>query len=78
MNEQEEFQAWWDQDIDTTGNPYSNMSMMYWAWEAWKAAKKVEREACAKLSEEMADWHGDLVTAAFECAAEAIRKRGQE
>jgi hypothetical protein len=37
-----------------------------------------EREACAKLCEEMANWHGNLVTAAFECAAEAIRKRGQE
>lgn len=44
MNEQEEFEAWWDQDIDTTGNPYSNMSMMYWAWEAWKAGRKAEQK----------------------------------
>jgi hypothetical protein len=37
-----------------------------------------EREACARLCEEMASWHGDLVTAAYESAAEAIRKRGQD
>jgi hypothetical protein len=47
MNEQKEFEAWWDQDCDTTGNPYSNMSMMYWAWEAWKAGRKGEQEAIA-------------------------------
>jgi hypothetical protein len=37
-----------------------------------------EREACAKLCIEMASWHGDLVTAAYDSAADAIRKRGQE
>ena len=37
-----------------------------------------EREACARLCEEMASWHGDLVTAAYDSAADAIRKRGQE
>jgi hypothetical protein len=36
-----------------------------------------EREACAKLCIEMASWHGDLVTAAYDSAADAIRKRGQ-
>jgi len=36
-----------------------------------------EREACAKVCEEMASWHGDLVTAAYESAADAIRARGQ-
>ena len=44
MNEQEQFEAWWKEDCDTTMNPYSNTSMMYWAWEAWKAGRKVERE----------------------------------
>ena len=43
-----------------------------------KGAIQEEREACAKLCEEMANWHGNLVTAAFECAADAIRKRSQE
>jgi hypothetical protein len=36
-----------------------------------------EREACARLCIEMASWHGDLVTAAYDSAADAIRKRGQ-
>ena len=43
-----------------------------------EGAKQEEREACARLCEEMASWHGDLVTAAYDSAAEAIRKRGQE
>jgi len=37
-----------------------------------------EREACAKLCEEMAKWHSAVVTAAYETAADAIRARGQE
>ena len=39
MTEQQEFEAWWDQDCDTSENPYSQHSMMYWAWEAWKAGR---------------------------------------
>lgn len=68
MNEQKEFEAWWDQDCDTTGNPYSNMSMMYWAWEAWKAGRKAEREACAQIA---------FNAKTYLEAAEAIRARGQ-
>ena len=60
-----------------------------WSVEGWeKTIKELkqfaalvavsEREACAKLCEEMASWHGDLVTAAYDSAADAIRKRGQE
>jgi hypothetical protein len=58
-----------------------------WSVEGWdKTIKELkqfaalveaeEREACAKLCEEMASWHGDLVTAAYDSAADAIRKRG--
>ena len=36
-----------------------------------------EREACARLCKEMASWHSDLVAAAYDYAAEAIRARGQ-
>jgi FtsZ-binding cell division protein ZapB len=43
-----------------------------------ETAVNAEREACARLCEEMASWHGDLVTAAYDSAADAIRKRGQE
>ena len=79
MNEQKEFEAWWDKDCDTTMNPYSNTSMMYWAWEAWKAGRKAEREACAKLvDEEMADYrYGTPPNIALNNAAAAIRARGQ-
>jgi len=84
MKEQKEFEAWWDQDCDTTGNPYSNMSMMYWAWEAWKAGRKAEREACAlvclmpvdeiQITGDCSEYvHKDYL----DCA-EAIRARGQE
>lgn len=52
MKELQEFEAWWDQDIDTTMNPYSHESAMRWAWEAWKAGRAAEREACAKVAEE--------------------------
>ena len=51
MNEQQEFEAWWDADCDTRENPYSQHSMMYWAWEAWKAGRAAEREACARVAE---------------------------
>jgi hypothetical protein len=84
MNEQEQFEYWWDQDCDTTMNSYSNTSMMYWAWEAWKAAKKVEREACALVClmpvDEMQitdDCSEYVYKDHLDCAA-AIRARGQE
>ncbi len=53
-----------------------------WTQDHWteyeRSIAATEREACAKLCEEMAKWHGDLVTAAYETAADAIRARGQE
>ena len=77
MNEQEEFEAWWDQDCDTSENPYSQHSMMYWAWEAWKAGRKAEREAIATEFMERHEavkhlnnyWHH---------AANYVRERGQK
>ena len=86
MNEQKEFEDWWDQDCDTTGNPYSNMSMMYWAWEAWKAGRKAEREACAKVCDSECNPtpnEGHITTyqsggyIMAEYLASAIRSRGQ-
>lgn len=68
MNEQQEFEAWWDQDCDTSENPYSQHSMMYWAWEAWKAGRKAEREACAVVA---------FNSKTYLEAANAIRARGQ-
>jgi hypothetical protein len=37
-----------------------------------------ERENCAKVCEGLTAWHSELVTAAYETAADAIRARGQE
>lgn len=37
-----------------------------------------EREACARLCKGLAAWHSEIVTAAYENAADAIRARGQE
>ena len=49
-----------------TGQPY------HWEADAIKAAIKIEREACAKLCDDL--WEDDGT--AYECA-EAIRARGQ-
>lgn len=44
---------------------------------AMEMGRREEREACAKLCEELTDWHSDGVVAAFESAAENIRARGE-
>ena len=76
-DEVKQFEAWWDQDCDTSENPYSQHSMMYWAWEAWKAGRKAEREACAKVCDayDVAEDVNSSDTA--EGIAIAIRARGQ-
>lgn len=43
-----------------------------------KGAIAEEREACARLCKGLAAWHSEIVTAAYENAADAIRARGQE
>jgi hypothetical protein len=72
-----QFNEWWNAGVDGEDNPYKRMTPAYWAWEGWLAGRAAEREACARLCEEMASWHGDLVTAAYDSAADAIRKRGR-
>jgi hypothetical protein len=37
-----------------------------------------EREACAKLCIEMTKWHSEIVIAAYETAADAIRARNND
>ena len=37
-----------------------------------------ERESCASLCKGLAAWHSEIVTAAYETAADAIRARSQE
>jgi len=55
MNKEiEEFEKWWISDWETLDAPYSNQSSMYYAWLTWNAARKVEREECAKVCEGIA------------------------
>lgn len=44
---------------------------------AMELGRREEREACAKLCEDLTDWHSETVVAAFESAAENIRARGE-
>ena len=84
MTEQQEFEAWWDQDCDTSENPYSQHSMMYWAWEGWKAGRKAEQETCAKflLLTDLSGLNGNpelqnFIANLLANYAAAIRARGQ-
>jgi hypothetical protein len=43
-----------------------------------KEAKEEEREENAKLCNSLARWHGQLVTAAFDHAADSIRYKGEQ
>jgi len=43
-----------------------------------KGAIAAERESCASLCKGLAAWHSEIVTAAYETAADAIRARSQE
>ena len=45
---------------------------------AIEASVKAEREACAKLCEDLAKWCSETVAAAFESAADEIRMRGDK
>jgi hypothetical protein len=57
----EEFNKWWDEDVLVEDNPFTVGTSAYWAWEGWCAAVKAEREACAKVCDEMeekAEQHG--------------------
>ena len=51
----DEFNAWWDGDLDDSKNPYREDSPIYWAWEGWKAAMKQRTEP-----EKHEDWCDSL------------------
>lgn len=67
-----DFNEWWDSDI-IRSSPFRRGSPKYWAWAAWEAAIKSEREACAKVCSEMY-LEGDMNTG---IAAQAIQARGE-
>lgn len=69
-----EFNDWWNKDEITADNLYRKDSPAYWAWEGWQAGVKAEREACAKVLDEMAE--NDRLSNYYRVAALAIRERG--
>jgi len=72
----EDFNKWWDSEGIAEDNSYREGSPVFWAWEGWQAAMKAEREACAKLCDDLDD---DLPhNLAGWQYGEAIRARGQE
>ena len=50
---EEAFKKWWDANYLMQDNPYKKDSKAYWAWEGYAAGVKAQREACAKLVDEM-------------------------
>ena len=67
------FDNWWDEDdLRTQGNNFEYGTPAFWAWEAWGAGARAEREACKQIIREtpFSNWfQADLI--------EAIDKRGQ-
>ena len=72
----EEFNKWWNEDLLTEDNPYVDGTAAYWTWEGWCAAVKVEREACAKLCDDLAVDAYNNHDILYEQCADAIRARG--
>ena len=73
-----QFDKWWNGDDVIEGNPYPEDIPAFWAWWGWQAGRAVEKEENAKLCNNLARWHGQLVTAAFDHAADSIRYKGQQ
>jgi hypothetical protein len=48
----DDFNKWWNDNVFTKNNPYTNDTPAFWAWEGWHAAIAAEREACAKVCDE--------------------------
>lgn len=70
----EDFNKWWDSDGLVEDNPYERDTPAFWAWEGWQAGVDAEREACAKVLDEMAA--KDKLSNYYKVAALAIRERG--
>ena len=69
------FNDWWNATYDD--NPFEPETPVWWAWAAWQAATKVEREACAKVCDDLANEDaGNPYKQALRMGAEAIRARG--
>ena len=45
-----DFNKWWNEDdLTTQGNPFTEGTAAYWAWEGWCAGVKAERDAVVKF-----------------------------
>lgn len=81
-----DFKQWWDEDdLITQGNPFTDGTPAYWAWEGWNAGVESEREAIAQmidnapaLVEYVTNDQGGCLMCGFtpRQAATAIRARG--
>lgn len=71
----EAFSKWWNSDGLVEDNPFNRDTPAFWAWEGWVAGVKAEREACAKLCDELSDEDGFEGGYADRCAI-TIRERG--
>jgi len=49
----QDFNLWWHTTYTPVNNPFTLETPAWWSWEAWQAATKVEREACAKMIDEL-------------------------
>ena len=71
------FNDWWNASYDAVDNPFKTETPAWWSWAAWKAATKVEREACAMAVIHIANKDaGNPYKQALRMGAEAIRARG--
>jgi hypothetical protein len=71
------FNEWWNGEMNDEDNPYNEDTPAYWAWEGWLAGRATEKEENAKLCNSLARWHGQLVTAAYDHAADSIRAKDE-
>ena len=74
------FNDWWNASYDAVDNPFKPETPAWWSWAAWQEATKVEREACAKVCDEIVARYrhaGDApeMVAANWCA-DGVRARG--
>lgn len=75
----EEFKTWWDSSLHAASFkqhlPYPPpASTIAWAYAAWRAGQNVEREACAKVCEDLVAQYN--LHSNFICAR-TIRARGE-
>jgi hypothetical protein len=67
------FNEWWNGEMNDEDNPYNEGTPAYWAWQGWLAGRAAQKDEDAKLCNKLGRWHSQLVTAAYDHAADAIR-----